>query len=278
MAASSSSAAPPDSASRLGRSTSLPAHLDAEAQPLGASPRSPSLAAFVARAASAARHAVGGEKYAYTRLGGDAQQRPLSRLLHLGRPQRRLAVVAATGVALLLLLLVGLARQHGDGAARENQAFATPMRALTPREAHDRTWGAAQCRREFPAFYPQLEELQRRFQAQGGISKQMLDASEKGDRELRWGLARVSLPLHDWRRPCSTDSRTQLIINDGQVFVSTRRAAASCAVPSRAYLSSADPAVRRGPRDTRQRHGGPAALGHRGRAERKRGAAACHRQ
>ncbi|PWN45281.1 hypothetical protein IE81DRAFT_286031, partial [Ceraceosorus guamensis] len=70
---------------------------------------------------------------------------------------------------------------------------------LSEAERNDRTFDEARCQREFPALYPQLEDLKEVWRKRGGIKQKHLDASELGTDE-RWGYAR-------------------LVIKNGQVFI-----------------------------------------------------------
>lgn len=71
--------------------------------------------------------------------------------------------------------------------------------AMSERDRRDRTMKDERCRKEFPLLYPQLDELMRYWQMQGGISKEMIDQNEK-EAAPHWGHVR-------------------LIINRGKVYI-----------------------------------------------------------
>lgn len=62
---------------------------------------------------------------------------------------------------------------------------------LKPIERNDLTWNDEKCRKEFPAFYPQLEQNARAWRFKGGITKDQVQRAKDGNSQ-RWGYARVS--------------------------------------------------------------------------------------
>lgn len=64
--------------------------------------------------------------------------------------------------------------------------------SLSPIQRNDRTMSDVQCRKEFPLFYPQLDDLASWWARKGGIKKQTIDDLESHGSE-RWGYVRVSL-------------------------------------------------------------------------------------